>query len=221
MVTQDGNLYIAVNQDSLLVAALQGPAPLEGGSPEDIGLYRISGTTAATGYWESYTVGNLFLYDDKPSVFFYRDDRFADPAPLAPAPPVLSLGSFAGLPLNLRGLDIPALAAFPLVEGWEPDILRSGADGRWYFRVFREKNGGRETRYFRSESISLPAEEISAGTYRNSQALVEEGADSGLPPLPENFVYSHVARLGDLVFASWEEQEDYNIGAAGFMVFKP
>jgi hypothetical protein len=42
-----------------------------------------------------------------------------------------------------------------------------------------------------------------------------------LPPLPENFVYSHVVRLGDLIFAAWEEQEDYNIGAAGFMVFRP
>jgi hypothetical protein len=224
MLAHDGNLYLAVNHDGLLFAA-----PLEGG---DIGLYRVTGTgpgtaAAVTEYWDSYTVGNLFLYDEKPSVFFYRDDRFADPAPQAPAPPVLSLDTFTGLRLTLQGLDIPALAALTPVEGWEPDILRGGADGRWYFRVFREKNGGRETRYFRSESPSLPAEEINAGTYRNSQAPTGsqapagEVADSALPPLPEDFAYSHVVRLGDLIFAAWEEQEDYSIGAAGFMVFRP
>jgi hypothetical protein len=43
---------------------------------------------------------------------------------------------------------------------------------------------------------------------------------SGLPSLPENFAYTHIARLGDLIIASWEEQQDYNIGAAGFMVIR-
>jgi len=41
-----------------------------------------------------------------------------------------------------------------------------------------------------------------------------------LPPLPEGFVYTGVGLCGDTVFASWEEQEEYSIGAAGFMVMK-
>ena len=39
-----------------------------------------------------------------------------------------------------------------------------------------------------------------------------------LPELPENFFYTGVALTGDVVIAGWEEQKDYSIGAAGFMV---
>jgi hypothetical protein len=39
-----------------------------------------------------------------------------------------------------------------------------------------------------------------------------------LPPLPEGFCYTGIGMCGDAVFASWEEQDEYSIGAAGFMV---
>jgi len=38
--------------------------------------------------------------------------------------------------------------------------------------------------------------------------------------LPEGFIYTGAGRVGDSLFASWEEQEHYNVGAAGFMVIK-
>jgi hypothetical protein len=41
-----------------------------------------------------------------------------------------------------------------------------------------------------------------------------------LPSLPEGFVYIGIGMIADTVFASWEEQEGYSIGAAGFMVVK-
>jgi hypothetical protein len=41
-----------------------------------------------------------------------------------------------------------------------------------------------------------------------------------LPSLPEGFVYTGIGLCGDTVFASWEEQDEYSIGAAGFMVIK-
>jgi hypothetical protein len=41
-----------------------------------------------------------------------------------------------------------------------------------------------------------------------------------LPSLPEGFVYTGIAMIAGTVFASWEEQEGYSIGAAGFMVIK-
>jgi hypothetical protein len=207
-------VYLALNRDSLLAFF-----PMEGG---DVGLCRFAGTD----YWESYTVGNLFLYDDKPALFFYRDDIFTEPAASPPALPVLALCPLAGesaIPAlgNLEPLEIPALADVPFAEGWEADILRPGADGLWYYRGIRRKNGGRETRYFRSAALSHGGEEIDPGLYRNSQKdETPEPAMSDLPPLPENFAYTHIARLGDLVIASWEEQQDYNIGAAGFMVVR-
>jgi hypothetical protein len=39
-----------------------------------------------------------------------------------------------------------------------------------------------------------------------------------LPPLPEGFVYTGVSLAGEILIASWEEQEDVGVGAAGFMV---
>ena len=38
-----------------------------------------------------------------------------------------------------------------------------------------------------------------------------------LPVLPEGFVYTGIALLGDVLVASWEEQQGAGIGAAGFM----
>ncbi|MDR2375020.1 MAG: hypothetical protein LBD96_01125 [Treponema sp.] len=207
-------LYLAVNRDSLLAIV-----PLEGG---DLGLYRF----AATDYWELYTVGNLFLYGDMPALFFYRDDNFTEPTAPPPAPPVLALdsppaGTAAGT-AALVPLAIPALAG--IAEGWETDILRQGTDGLWYYRELRRINGGRELRYFRSPGLAWPGEEVGAGTYRDAQAPggpaeIPEERET-LPPLPENFVYTHVNRLGNYVVAAWEEQEDYSIGAAGFMVLR-
>jgi hypothetical protein len=221
LVREEG-LYLAINRDSLLAFL-----PLEGG---DLGLFRLTGGP----YWESYTLGNLFIYDDKPALFFYRDDNFAEPAAPPPEPPVLALfpGLAPGIPpggqnagvsaaafyARLMPLEIPALAGIP--PGWEADILRSGVDGLWYYRGLRRKNGGRETRYFRVPNLSLQGEEIEPGLYRDSQQERPEPELSALPPLPENFAYTHVVPLGDVTVACWEEQEDYNIGAAGFMVIR-
>ena len=41
-----------------------------------------------------------------------------------------------------------------------------------------------------------------------------------LPALPEGFVYTGIGMIANTVFASWEEQEGYSIGAAGFMVIR-
>jgi hypothetical protein len=41
-----------------------------------------------------------------------------------------------------------------------------------------------------------------------------------LPPLPESFYYTGIGLCGDTVVALWEEQDEYSIGAAGFMVLR-
>ena len=41
-----------------------------------------------------------------------------------------------------------------------------------------------------------------------------------LPALPEGFYYTGIGMCGDTIFASWEEQDEYSIGAAGFMVIQ-
>jgi len=41
-----------------------------------------------------------------------------------------------------------------------------------------------------------------------------------LPPLPEGFHCTGIGVCGDTIIASWEEQDEYNIGAAGFMAIR-
>ncbi|MDR2435098.1 MAG: hypothetical protein LBD47_11100 [Treponema sp.] len=41
-----------------------------------------------------------------------------------------------------------------------------------------------------------------------------------LPPLPDSFVYTGIGFAAGVLFAFWEEQEEFNIGAAGFMVIQ-
>jgi hypothetical protein len=39
-----------------------------------------------------------------------------------------------------------------------------------------------------------------------------------LPGLPKNFVYTGIALLGSRIVASWEEQDSWAVGAAGFVL---
>lgn len=41
-----------------------------------------------------------------------------------------------------------------------------------------------------------------------------------LPPLPEGFVYTGIGLVGTTLIASWEEQQDMNVGAAGLMILR-
>ncbi|MDR1238856.1 MAG: hypothetical protein LBK27_01960 [Treponema sp.] len=41
-----------------------------------------------------------------------------------------------------------------------------------------------------------------------------------LPALPPGFAYTSAALCGDTLIAAWEEQKDYSIGAAGFMIIR-
>jgi hypothetical protein len=41
-----------------------------------------------------------------------------------------------------------------------------------------------------------------------------------LPPLPEGFAYTGIGMAGDTLIASWEEQDGYSIGAAGFTAIR-
>jgi len=63
-----------------------------------------------------------------------------------------------------------------------------------------------------------------AAFYQGKALYAETGASVtrhfSLPSLPEGFVYTGIGLCGDTVFASWEEQDEYSIGAAGFMVIK-
>jgi hypothetical protein len=60
------------------------------------------------------------------------------------------------------------------------------------------------------------------GIYCFSNGGVQKDGHFRLPPLgSENFVYTGIALAGkDILIASWEEQSEWNVGAAGFLVQK-
>jgi hypothetical protein len=60
-----------------------------------------------------------------------------------------------------------------------------------------------------------------AGVTNSESPSPVEIMSLSLPPLPEGFVYTGLGLSGETLFVSWEEQQGYAIGAAGFMVLKP
>ena len=200
-----GELVMAVNRDGFMKLT-------PSGKTEGLAMYRFSNN-----FWRQYTVGGFVFYGDRPAALLYLDDRFLDSS--AP-PPDLRTWTFnmdSNMPFPL---EIPALEFFPVNQGWSADTLRLGYDGHWYYRV-RRSGSLPEIRMLRTDDLAQAGEEISAEDFFNSAPRKTETFYSSLlPPLPEGFYYTGTGRAGDSLFASWEEQADYNTGAAGFMVIK-
>ena len=78
--------------------------------------------------------------------------------------------------------------------------------------------------FYRSEdsrSVLLAAHQRGDAVYIEQRPpLVPSVRRFFLPPLPEGFYYTGIALTGNVIVASWEEQDGYSIGAAGFMVIK-
>jgi hypothetical protein len=253
-------------------------------------LYYVSGGRA----WRQYTVGGFFLFDEKPAVLLYLDDRFLDSDAPPPSPRVLYMPE-----KTPEALPVPALDVYPPRGGWNVDTLRLSG-GFWYFRAVNRTAAQPEILMLRTDDLSQPGEKISLGVFQNAAKpeplsdapahlrnmfadifaatggssetvgvvtvispepefpgirnfagrengqlffgyysaaprffiavnpqgaglYVREGSEHyvvsrfSLPPLPEDFVYTGIGLSGDTAFASWEEQDGYSIGAAGFM----
>jgi hypothetical protein len=94
-------------------------------------------------------------------------------------------------------------------------------------RLFTENNGGGPVlpAYYRggvNEAFAMVILPTSKGLYMNQSAEnpVIVPQTFSLPSLPDGFLYTWVGIAGDSLFACWEEQEEYNTSAAGFMVIK-
>jgi len=66
------------------------------------------------------------------------------------------------------------------------------------------------------ESLALAI--FPAGTGFAATGDDREAVPFSLSALPDSFVYTGVAVLGNVLIASWEEQQEAGVGAAGFMV---
>jgi hypothetical protein len=316
-LAQGEDLLMAVNHSGFIRLS---PQPgMSDQHPAGIGLYYVSGGE----FWRRYTVGGLFLFDEKPAALLYRDDRFLDSDAPPPLPRLWThLSATAEVPPAAppTAPPVPALDAFAPEDGWNIDTLRLH-NGYWHFRAVNKTGTRPEIIMFRTNDLSQTGERIALGEFQNAarpeplsaapaplremlaavfaKTAADPGAmgavavispdpefpavrnfsdsrentqtllgfysnkskgtgdqglgigvqvrslittdskgagwyawaenDSGgaastgrfsLPPLPEGFVYTGIGLSGDTVFASWEEQDGYSIGAAGFMALK-
>jgi hypothetical protein len=202
---REEELFLTINRDGFIKFA-----PYHE-NVTGIAIYRFSGGE----FWRQYTVGGFVFFDDKPAAFLYLDDRFLDTTAPLPSPGTWSFNMESNRPFPL---DIPALEPFPPEDGWSVDTMRSGGDG-FYYRAVR-KRGSRSIRMFRTANLNQAGEEISLGVFYSSAPRPAEITHPLLPPLPEGFVYTGIGRTGDSLFACWEEQDNFYIGASGFMVIK-
>jgi len=200
-------LVMAVNRDGFLKIA-----------PNDrtatgLALYRFSGGE----FFRRYTIGGFVFYGEKPAALLYLDDRFLDSDAPLPHPRTWSFNMDSNWPFSL---EIPSLRNFPEEEGWDVDTLRLGPDGLFYYRAAKRSGSDQAVRMFRTANLSQEGEEISVEVFYNSAPRGAGISHPSLPPLPKGFFYTGIGFVGDSVFATWEEQEDFSIGAAGFVVIK-
>lgn len=202
-----GSLVMVINRDGFLKISPDNE------SMSWIALYRFPGGE----FWREYTVGGFVYYNDEPAALLYLDNRFMETDLPQPRLRTWSFNMNSNTPFPVQ---IPALERFSSDEGWEVDSLRLGAGGLFYYRAARRSGSSMSVRFFRTADLAKAGEEISVDTFFNSFPRNTEFANPALPQLPEGFVYTGVGQVNDSLFASWEEQGDFSIGAAGFVVLR-
>ena len=206
----EGGLVMAVNRSGFL--KFEPFYEIE----HSIALYCFSGGEI----FRLNTTGGLVFYEGNPAVVLFPDSRFMD-SDLLPAKPgtwSFNMNSNEAFPFN-----IPVFNLFSEEEGWNINTLRKGRDGFYYFRAARKNGNNHESRMFRTQNLRQPAAvtEISANVFFDSFPRETDYSHPSLPLLPEGFAYTGVGAVAGCIVASWEEQIDYSIGAAGFVVIKP
>jgi len=204
----DNGVVMVVNRDGFLKLA-----PVSGNT-QGIAIYRFSGGD----YWRQYTAGGFIYYEGNPTALLYLDERFlSSDAPL-PKQRTWSFNMNSNVPFPVN---IPFFAAFPSEEGWDIDTLRLAGDGLIYYRAAKRESSSPLVRMFRTADFEQAGKEISVDVFFGSAPKETVFSHPSLPPLPEGFVYTGIGKVSGSIFASWEEQEEFSIGAAGFVVVKP
>jgi hypothetical protein len=204
---RDDELIMVINRYGFMKLA-----PYKG-FVEGIALYRFSNEI-----FRQYTIGGFVFYKENPTALLYLDERFLDTGNPLPHSRTWTFNMESNIPFPL---EIPALEIFPADEGWDIDTLRLGSDGYWYYRARKDSGPQPAIRILRTANLIEAGENTSLGAFQNSapgEPVLHEKFP--LPPLPDGYVYTGTGRTGDSLFAAWEEQDNFFIGAAGFMVMK-
>jgi len=166
--------------------------------PDANWYFRASRKTGARPEIRMLRAGDFTMSGEQVSLGAFQNSAL--PEPVSAAPEVL--GKMLGIVFSESGYN----AAFVVSPEFQ------------YDRYFAEDPESGAIAGFFSGAFFL------AITANGEAFYIETGEPSvrrfSLPSLPEGFVYIGIGVIADTVFASWEEQEGYSIGAAGFMALK-
>ncbi|MCL2411628.1 MAG: hypothetical protein FWC97_08300 [Treponema sp.] len=204
------SLAMALNRDGFLKITL-GEIPELNAVQPSLFMYYFPGGD----FFRRYTIGGFVFYGEKPAAVLYLDRRFIDTDDPPANPRAWSFNMNSNTPFPVQ---IPALQLFPEDDGWDVDTLRLGNDGLFYFRTARRIGERLISQTFRKTDFDHTGDEISVDTFFSAIQWRNDVSHPSLPPLPEGFVYTEIGQIGGVLFASWEEQADYSIGAAGFLL---
>jgi hypothetical protein len=175
---------------------------------------------------DGFVYFRVYRQTEKPEIRMYKADSFSSPAeqislgafqnsakpePVSAAPEIL--GEMLGLVFSESGYKGAANVVSPEFQ---------------YARSFASDTDSSAITGFYSGNFFLAITPNGEAFYIETGTALERAASGramsvrrfSLPGLPEGFVYTGVSMIADAVFASWEEQEGYSIGAAGFMALK-
>jgi len=208
VINRGGFLKLAPNDDG------RDASPHNDTAEDDrLVMYHFSGGE----FWRQYTTGGFVFYEDKPAALLYLDNRIMETGLSPPRPAIWSFSMESNIPFPI---EIPVFRFFPEEDGWEADTLRFGNDGLIYYRTARRSGSSPAVKMFRTTDLTKQGEEISIEIFYNSAPRRPEIFPPSLPELPENFFYTETGEIGSSVFAAWEEQMEFSIAAAGFVVIK-
>jgi hypothetical protein len=134
---------------------------------------------------------------------------------MAPFPLRLILEE-AGRRYGLAGTLVAAVVSpdFPLVRYFSTEVRASS-------EALTELAG-----YYRGSGADAP-ETSALAILPDGRGIRAAGDDSAprldlfsLPSLPEGFVYTRIGLAGQALVAAWEEQDGWNVGAAGFLILR-
>jgi len=169
--------------------------------PDANWYFRAARKTEAQPEIRMLRAGDFTMPGEQVSLGAFQNSAMPEPVTAAPE----ALGEMLGIVFSESAYSA-ALVVSPEFQSARlfaanPDI--SAIAGFYSGAFFLAVSAGGEAFYIETEDASVRA----ASARRFS-----------LPALPEGFVYTGIAMISGAVFASWEEQEGYSIGAAGFMV---
>ena len=175
----------------------------------------------ADGFWYFRATQKIAA---QPEIRMFRTDDLSREAASSNEVERVSLGTFqnSALPQHLSAAPGPLremLAAAFAESGYgRAAVISPAFDSTAFFAADREKP------VLYGYFSPMPENPFFLAITPQGNALY---ADTGshirhftLPALPEGFFYTGIGVVGETVIASWEEQEEYSIGAAGFMMIK-